>query len=237
METLQNTRQLVVWTEPGTLEQAKSEFSGFPASFRTITARLHPDLLKNNVLLFYFHQDAGQERWERIFELCQQTEPEATLFYWPHHSSERAFHLGWIAGKYRLPNPEWASNFRHLKQLLRACRISETAGASETSFDIVGARKRLGLTQEDMASALGIAPRTLQNWERGVGLSQMGKKVRDLSELLSMMDEFVIAPKEAEWLKTPLEAFRNRTPIDLIKEGKLRDLIVEFHRLREGQPQ
>jgi hypothetical protein len=88
-----------------------------------------------------------------------------------------------------------------------------------------------------MASALGIAPRTLQNWERGVGLSQMGKKVRDLSELLSMMDEFVIAPKEAEWLKTPLEAFRNRTPIDLIKEGKLRDLIVEFHRLREGQPQ
>jgi len=30
-----------------------------------------------------------------------------------------------------------------------------------------------------------------------------------------MMDEFVIAPKEAEWLKSPLAAFRNRTPIDL----------------------
>jgi hypothetical protein len=94
METLQNTRQLVVWTEPGTLEQAKSEFSRFPASFRTITARPQPDLLKNNVLLFYFHQDAGQERWERIFELCQQTEPEATLFYWPHHSSE--MHSIWV---------------------------------------------------------------------------------------------------------------------------------------------
>jgi transcriptional regulator with XRE-family HTH domain len=236
METLHNPRQLLVWTEPGTLEQAKSEFSGFPASFRTNTARLNPDLLRNNVLLFYFHQDAEEERWERIFELCQQTEPEATLFYWPHHSSESAFHVGWIAGKYRLPKAEWASSFRHLKQLLRACRISEAPESSEASFDIVGARKRLGLTQEEMAAALGIAPRTLQNWERGLGLSQMGKKVRDLSELLSMMDEFVIAPKEAEWLKTPLEAFRNRAPVDLIKEGKLRDLIVEFHRLREGQP-
>ncbi|HZC24508.1 MAG TPA: helix-turn-helix domain-containing protein [Candidatus Binatia bacterium] len=236
METLQDTRQLVVWTEPGALEQAKSEFSGFPAAFCTITARLRPDLLNKNVLLFYFHRDASQEQWERIFELCQKTEPEATLFYWPHHSSHSAFHLGWIAGKYQLRNAEWASSFHHLKQLLRERSISQTAANPETPFDILGARKRLGLTQDEMAAALSIAPRTLQNWERGVGLSQMGKKVRDLSELLSMMDEFVIAPKEAEWLKTPLEAFRNRTPIDLIKEGKLRDLIVEFHRLREGQP-
>jgi hypothetical protein len=64
----------------------------------------------------------------------------------------------------------------------------------------------------------------------------MAKKVRGLSDLLGMMDEFVMAPKEAQWLKTPLEAFANRAPIDLIKEGKLRDLIIEFHRLREGQP-
>jgi transcriptional regulator with XRE-family HTH domain len=236
VETLQNTRQLVVCAEPGTLEQAKSEFSGFTASFRAINTRIQPDLLKNNVLLFYFHQDAEKGRWERVIKLCVQTEPEATLFYSPHHSSESAFHLGRIAGKYHLPNAEWALSFHHLKQLLRACSISETAGAAGTIFDVVGARKRLGLTQEEMASALSIAPRTLQNWERGVGVSQMGKKVRDLSELLSMMDEFVIAPKEADWLKTPLEAFRNRAPISLIKEGKLRDLILEFYRLREGQP-
>lgn len=102
--------------------------------------------------------------------------------------------------------------------------------------DIVAARNRLGLTQRELATALGIAPRTLQNWESGEGLSQMAKKVRDLSELLEMMDEFVIAPKESEWLKTPLQAFAHRAPIDLIKEGKLRDLVIEFERLREGQP-
>jgi hypothetical protein len=42
--------------------------------------------------------------------------------------------------------------------------------------------------------------------------------------------------REQEWLKAPLPALQNRKPIDLIAEGKLRDLIVEFQRMREGQP-
>ena len=45
----------------------------------------------------------------------------------------------------------------------------------------------------------------------------------------------VIAPKEREWLDTPLPAVQNRRPADVIAGGKLRDLIVEFQRLREGQ--
>jgi hypothetical protein len=50
------------------------------------------------------------------------------------------------------------------------------------------------------------------------------------------MDEFVIAPKEQEWLQAPLSAIHNRKPVQAIVEGKMRDLIVEFLRLREGQP-
>ena len=37
-------------------------------------------------------------------------------------------------------------------------------------------------------------------------------------------------------LDTPHQTFRNKKPVELIVEGKLRDLIVELHRLREGQP-
>jgi uncharacterized protein (DUF2384 family) len=50
------------------------------------------------------------------------------------------------------------------------------------------------------------------------------------------MDDYVLAPKEREWLDTPLPAVQNRRPTDVISSGKLRDLIVEFQRLREGQP-
>jgi hypothetical protein len=87
-----------------------------------------------------------------------------------------------------------------------------------------------------MAKALKVAPRTIQNWESGVGTSQMPKKTEDLRELLSLMDEFVTAPKEQEWLETQLSAIQNRKPIQAVAEGKTRDLIVEFLRLREGQP-
>lgn len=87
-----------------------------------------------------------------------------------------------------------------------------------------------------MANGLNVTARTLQNWEAGKGTSQMDKKTRDLRELLSRMDDYVVAPKEKEWLFTPLGAFSGRTPQELIADGRIRDLVVEFDRLREGQP-
>jgi hypothetical protein len=64
----------------------------------------------------------------------------------------------------------------------------------------------------------------------------MAKRTRDLRELLSRMDDYVIAPKEKEWLSSPLEAFAGRSPRQLITEGRIRDLVIEFERLRGGQP-
>jgi transcriptional regulator with XRE-family HTH domain len=106
----------------------------------------------------------------------------------------------------------------------------------ETSFQLLDARQRLGLSQEQLASALNVTTRTLQNWEAGRGISQMSKKTRDLRELLSRMDDYVVAPKEKAWLSSPLEAFAGRTPQQLITDGRIRDLVIEFDRLSEGQP-
>src|ERR1700741_909479 len=74
------------------------------------------------------------------------------------------------------------------------------------SFEISEGRKRLGVTQEQMASFLRVTQRTLQNWEKNVGTSQMKRKTRDLRELLELMDDYVVASEEKEWLETPLEA-------------------------------
>jgi len=51
--------------------------------------------------------------------------------------------------------------------------------------------------------------------------------------------EWGVAKEEKNWLNTPNTpnpTFRNKKPVELIAEGKLRDLMVEFQRLREGQP-
>ena len=87
-----------------------------------------------------------------------------------------------------------------------------------------------------MANSLNITARTLQNWEAGKGTSQMYKRTRDLRDLFARMDDYVVAPKENQWLSSPLQTFSGRTPQELIAEGRIRDLVVEFDRLREGQP-
>jgi hypothetical protein len=64
----------------------------------------------------------------------------------------------------------------------------------------------------------------------------MHKKTSDLRELLSRMDDYVVAPEEKRWLKTPLEALAGRTPKELIAYSRIRDLVIEFDRLRDGKP-
>ncbi len=50
------------------------------------------------------------------------------------------------------------------------------------------------------------------------------------------MDDYVVALKENAWLSSPFEAFGGHFPRELIMEGRIRDLITEFDRMREGQP-
>jgi hypothetical protein len=78
--------------------------------------------------------------------------------------------------------------------------------------------------------------RTLENWEAGKGTSQIAKKTDDLRDLLCRMDNYVIAPQEKEWLSSSLEASGGRTPKQLIIDGRIREIVIEFDRLREGQP-
>lgn len=100
---------------------------------------------------------------------------------------------------------------------------------------LVGLRQRLGLTQNQLASALNVTPRTLRNWEQNMSVKQMQRRTRDLWELVDLMDDYVVHHEERNWLNTPNPTFNGRKPIDLIVESRLHDLIVEFHRLRDGQ--
>ena len=212
MEAVTNSQELVVWAEKGALAEAKDAFSRFDASFRTIpSASAVKNIPTSTVSLFYLRDAEPKAEFESILKAFKGHKSSFVVLYAPHHSSDFAFRMGKMVGKHSLDSADWAFNLRHVEQLLRARnvlahRIHKTA----ERFDIVAARKRLGLTQEQMANALNVTTRTLQNWEGGLGTSQMPKKTQDLRELLRLMDDYVIAPKEREWLETPLRAVQNR---------------------------
>jgi DNA-binding transcriptional regulator YiaG len=239
MPTLDQKQELVVWTEYSALDEAKSVFAQFDAAFQTVPCDPPSKLPKSSVFVFYLPEGEWEAAVEQALNTFRSCKSSALVFYTPRYSPHFAFRIGTMVGRKKLPDAEWAFNLQHLKQLLKARNIATHARRkTETtpSLDLPAIRKRLGLSQTQLASALNVTPRTLQNWEAERGTSQIHKKTRDFAELLALMDDYVVAPKEEEWLSSPLPAFGGQTPRGLLTKGRIRDLIVEFERLREGQP-
>ncbi len=239
MQTATQTEELIVWTKPQALEEAKSLFASYDPEFRTVANDKGPLSGKGQVGVVYLSRSEEDSSIEKTLAALRNAKFSSIVFYVPRHSTDFAFRVGTMVGRQKGINAEWAFNFPHLRQLLKARNIRARVrhhGNQGSSFDLLEARRRLGLSQAQLASALNVTVRTLQNWEAGKGTSLMAKKTGDLRDLLSRMDDYVVAPEEKDWLASPLEAFGGRTPQQLIAEGRIRDIVIEFDRLREGQP-
>jgi DNA-binding transcriptional regulator YiaG len=242
MTTTAPTQDLVVWADKSALPQAKHVFSQLGAPMQAVPLESSKKFPDSRIFIFYLQGPEPQTDLHsalKILKSVRNKTLDLVVFYTPHHAANLAFHAGMLVGREIAGNADWAFDLRGVKQLLRARNLlvhTEQLECGARTLDIAAVRKRIGLTQEQMAHALNVTTRTLQNWERKVGISQLSRKTRDLRELLQLMDDYVASAEERDWLNTPVSAFQNRKPIDLIAEGKLRDLIVEFQRLREGQP-
>jgi DNA-binding XRE family transcriptional regulator len=241
MQAQTDNQELVVWTEKSALEEARALFSPFEAAIRTMPCPKSWHESRSEVVVFYMHGPSEEVEIEQALRNLESCKAAELLIFVPHHSSDLAFRMGKLVGRSKFQQAEWAFNMQHLRQLLRARNVlvhghHPGATAEQGGVEMTALRRRLGLTQGEMAEALGVTTRTLQSWEKGIGTSQLKRKMRDLTELTSLMDEYVSAPREQDWLSTPMPAFQNKTPRELIASGRMRDLTLEFLRLREGQP-
>ncbi len=238
MQTAIESKELVVWAPHKSLAEAKSVFAPYFPKFQSVPCELTA-FGKATVSVLYLSNPEQDTTVENALVALRHCRVSKLLVYTPRHSSDFAFRVGTMVGRRKFTEAEWAFNWPHLRQLLKARNIRTHArhGRDESNdFALFEARQRLGLSQGQLAKALNVTARTLQNWEAGKGTSQMAKRIGDLRELLSRMDDYVVAPMEKEWLSSPLEAFAGRSPRRLITEGRIRDLVIEFDRLRAGQP-
>jgi DNA-binding transcriptional regulator YiaG len=234
-------QEIAVLTESRLIPEATRVLDELGARSRvTRIDKVHKDLKGDNVL-FYF---SGHEPLPALRDYLRQASHLRTrtfAVYISNHSMDNASQFAYLAGQEfgKGKTANFVFTIKMLKNWLEQ-RNALAHGSSiqhpPSATDLARLRRKLGLTQEQLAAALHITTRTLQNWERDVTTSQLQRKTRDLWELAELIDDYVIDGKESEWLRTPLPAFRDRRPLDLLRDGKIRDLIVEFRRLQEGQP-
>ena len=219
---------VVVCASPQNLVRA-GQFA--KSTLREAELRTFADLFRDvpiaNVLVYLTHPDYDHVRG--LLKALKPNAPDVVIYYAKRPAPEEAAELGRLVGELR---PRHTAVFFDAKAAVASVLCVPHHG-SESRVRVL--RNRFGLTQTEMAKAIGVSLRTVQNWERN-DTAVRGHRIRDLEELRDVLAGVVADPDLPVWLRSENEAFGGSRPIDLVTEGKSRDILAEFRRLQAGEP-
>jgi DNA-binding transcriptional regulator YiaG len=188
------------------------------------------------ILVYLTHPDYDHVR--SLLEVLKPATPDVVIYCANRVAPQDAAQLGKVIGETR---PNHTSVVFEAKaaaaSVAQHSRSSVQKGGTgpSTTTRTRQLREQFGLTQTELAHALGVSLRTVQNWERAKAAGKQ-RQLRDLEELWTILKESVKSSDIPAWLRSENDAFGGGRPIELLKEGKARDIIVEFRRLQAGEP-
>jgi transcriptional regulator with XRE-family HTH domain len=90
-------------------------------------------------------------------------------------------------------------------------------------------------SQRRLAEMLGVSPAQVSRWLRGQGIDPLNAEKVDLLELVMANLLRLYEPEAARaWLLGLNPHLRNRRPIDLVRKGKLEELMAAIRADRAG---
>jgi len=227
---------IVVCAEPASWQQASrfaekalgdAELKSFEALRRR--APVQP--------LLVFLTNTNYHRLRALLQTLKPGRPDVVIYYANRLAPEDAAQLGKLVGETR-PNHTIVvfEAKAAAASVLRHSRTSSPGNGKVSSASRTRQlREHFGLTQTELADTLGVSVRTVQNWERA-GVSGSQRQLRDLEELWAILKESIKGSDIPAWLRSENDAFAGQRPLELMKEGKARDIIGEFRRLQSGEP-
>ncbi len=235
--------EVIVCAEPSAKKEAAEfvEQLGAEPELRSLGASLR-DLKGKRSLLLYLRGDEPKSVLRHCLSRLSANKSVITVIYSAVADQHKAAEWGQVVGQFR-PKGTYICFARD--EVRKALRLSgttqedlllraRTTDVQGTPLQIPALRKYLDLTQADVADAVGVTHRTVQNWEARKQVPS--RKLRDLHELSKLLPDYMDKSQIAEWMHSPNEAFGGLTPRQLIQEGKTRDIIVEFRRMQVGEP-
>jgi DNA-binding XRE family transcriptional regulator len=172
---------------------------------------------------------------DHVSSLLKAMEPSASnlvIYCADHAAPEQAARLGRLIGEFR---PHHTEIVFRAEAAVSALLMPHQEGQVPVDNRLHAMRERLGLTQTEMGRALGVSLRTIQNWEKD-GNAGRGHLLRDLQELIAILSDVLPESDIPDWLRSENNSFGRKCPIEVILDGRTRDIINEFRRLQAGEP-
>jgi DNA-binding transcriptional regulator YiaG len=226
---------VVVCAAPRSLKQAGlfaakvlggAELRSFEDIRRRVTAE--------PILVYLTHPDYDHLR--SLLGILKPGSPNVVIYYAGRLAPSEAAQLGRLVGELRPKHTSVVFEAKAAASMLGHVQSSASRHRAKAPADPTRKlRNCFGLTQTELAEALGISLRTVQNWEHN-GQAARPRHLRDLAELWSVLKDSFRKSDIPAWLRSANDAFAGKRPIDLVVEGKARDIIVEFRRLQSGEP-
>jgi DNA-binding XRE family transcriptional regulator len=169
-----------------------------------------------------------------LLKAMERSSSDLVIYCVDHAAPEQAARLGRLIGEFR---PHHTEIVFHAEAAVSALHIPHHGTQISISGEnrLQAMRDRFGLTQTEMGRALGVSLRTIQNWEKEANAGK-GHLLRDLQELMAILSDVLPESDIPVWLRSDNNSFGGKRPIEVILDGRIRDIINEFRRLQAGEP-
>jgi DNA-binding transcriptional regulator YiaG len=128
------------------------------------------------------------------------------------------------------------SNGKGLKASARTSRVGVLSKAPKGSkVKVIQVRRKMGLSQSELARVTGYSLRSIAGWEVGRPLSEPARQKLVETERLRVALSAILPPGHlGEWLRLPNPAFEGQIPIQVIERGEVDRLWHMIHQIDAG---
>lgn len=131
----------------------------------------------------------------------------------------------------------------HMRRLLLMTSSSRRAPAppaaakdSLTYLRVVETITGSGITQQQLAKAVGASVRTVQNWSQGSGTPRGARvnRLLDIKHIVELLRDTYTDEGIEIWLNSRNRNLDHQRPVDLLQQGRAEDVLAEVERLTGG---
>jgi transcriptional regulator with XRE-family HTH domain len=180
--------------------------------------------LENERFLVYLDGGESAEELKGVLRAVSRSRYEVLVVYSVARAPEVAAKWGMVLGELRPKRAHLCFEAGEVTNILNL------KGATTPEIDVAAIRKQLGLTQVELASVLKLSPRTVHNWESGLGLSRLEKHAAGIARFADLLNDYIRPEQQPEWLRTVNHTFGGLTPLELLIAGRVHDIIARLRR-------